>query len=317
MPAGNPERGKSVLGLPLDYTVVDTETTGLSSDSCGLIEISGVKVRGGEIVRTFSSLLRPAPHGVRIDGEWCEGYVDSFIIQLTGITNEMLERAPAPETVLPQFAEFLGDDLILGHNVGFDVGFLDRSYRRCLGFPLRNDSLDLLRIARKLLPGQRRHRLADVSAALGVSYEGAHRAETDCRITNDCYLILRERALSQGTEEDFVRLFDRKKAPWPLRPKSREFDTSHPLYGKTVVITGTLRGMPRREAMQLVVDAGGVNGDSVTDKTDYLVVGSTDFELTAPKRDEAPCKAGLRKAGTSVISEAAFFRLLREKSPGR
>ena len=85
--------------------------------------------------------------------------MDDFIQGLTGITDEMLEDAPLPEDALPQVEEFLGKDLLLGHNVGFDTAFLYDSFRKYLGRPLENDSLDHLRIARKLLPQLPHHRL--------------------------------------------------------------------------------------------------------------------------------------------------------------
>ena len=208
-----PGCGRSRICLPRDYTVVDTETTGLSAGSCGLIEVAALRVRGGQPVEEFSTLVRPPWREVRKNGEWTEGYVDDFIQGLTGISDEMLESAPLPEEALPQVEAFLGKDLLMGHNVGFDMAFLYDSFQKYLGRPLQNDSLDHLRIARKLLPQLPHHRLGDVAAALGVSYEGAHRALQDCRITYGCYEKLRALALSQGTEEDFVRSFQKKKQP--------------------------------------------------------------------------------------------------------
>ena len=138
-------------------------------------------------------------------------YADSFITGLTGITNEMLEDAPGPEEILPKAHAFLEDRVLLGHNVQFDVNFLYDAFEQWLGRPLRNDFLDTLRLSRKLLPELPHHRLSDLAAALGVRYEGAHRAEADCRITHGCYLKLRELALERFSEEEFIRLFPRKR----------------------------------------------------------------------------------------------------------
>ena len=166
-----PGQGERRICLPRDYTVVDTETTGLSTESCGLIEVSALRVRGGQVVGEFSTLIRPPWRQVLRDGEWREGYVDDFIQGLTGITDEMLEGAPLPIEALPLVRDFLGEDLLLGHNVGFDAAFLYDSFQKYLNCPLKNDTLDHLTISRKLLPDLPHHRLGDVAAALGVPYE--------------------------------------------------------------------------------------------------------------------------------------------------
>ena len=215
-----PGKGESVLCLPRDYTVVDTETTGLSTESCCLIEVSALRVREGRVAAEFSTLIRPPWREVQKNGQWQQGYVDDFIQGLTGITDEMLEGAPLPEEALPQVEDFLGRDLLLGHNVGFDTAFLYDSFQKYLGRPLGNNSLDQLRLARKLLPQLPHHRLGDVAAALGVPYEGAHRALADCWITYGCYEKLRALALSQGTEEEFLQRFEKKKSPKPRYPGS-------------------------------------------------------------------------------------------------
>ena len=74
-----PGKGQSLLCLPRDYTVVDTETTGLSSETCSLIEVSALRVRGGQVQEEFSTLIRPPWREVEKQGEWIMGYVDDFI----------------------------------------------------------------------------------------------------------------------------------------------------------------------------------------------------------------------------------------------
>ena len=240
-----PGKGESVLCLPRDYTVVDTETTGLSTESCCLIEVSALRVREGRVAAEFSTLIRPPWREVQKNGQWQQGYVDDFIQGLTGITDEMLEGAPLPEEALPQVEDFLGRDLLLGHNVGFDTAFLYDSFQKYLGRPLGNNSLDQLRLARKLLPQLPHHRLGDVAAALGVPYQGAHRALADCWITYGCYEKLRALALSQGTEEEFLQRFEKKKSPKPRYPGV----PGHPFYQKTLVLTGSLDTSQNREAV--------------------------------------------------------------------
>ena len=287
-----PGKGEGVLCLPRDYTVVDTETTGLSTESCCLIEVSALRVREGRVAAEFSTLIRPPWREVQKNGQWQEGYVDDFIQGLTGITDEMLEGAPLPEEALPQVEEFLGRDLLLGHNVGFDTAFLYDSFQKYLGRPLGNNSLDQLRLARKLLPQLPHHRLGDVAAALGVPYEGAHRALADCWITYGCYEKLRALALSQGTEEEFLRRFEKKKPPKPRYPGV----PGHPFYQKTLVLTGSLDTSQNREA---VLRAGGKVGKEVAAGVDFVAI---------PAPGEKPLHG--KEGGPSILPQGAFFRLL-------
>ena len=287
-----PGKGESVLCLPRDYTVVDTETTGLSTESCCLIEVSALRVREGRVAAEFSTLIRPPWREVQKNGQWQQGYVDDFIQGLTGITDEMLEGAPLPEEALPQVEDFLGRDLLLGHNVGFDTAFLYDSFQKYLGRPLGNNSLDQLRLARKLLPQLPHHRLGDVAAALGVPYEGAHRALADCWITYGCYEKLRALALSQGTEEEFLQRFEKKKPPKPRYPGV----PGHPFYQKTLVLTGRLDTPQNREA---VLRAGGKVGKEVAAGVDFVAI-------PAPGEKPLPGKEG----GPYILPQGAFYRLL-------
>ncbi len=287
-----PGKGESVLCLPRDYTVVDTETTGLSTESCCLIEVSALRVREGRVAAEFSTLIRPPWREVQKNGQWQQGYVDDFIQGLTGITDEMLEGAPLPEEALPQVEDFLGRDLLLGHNVGFDTAFLYDSFQKYLGRPLGNNSLDQLRLARKLLPHLPHHRLGDVAAALGVPYQGAHRALADCWITYGCYEKLRALALSQGTEEEFLQRFEKKKPPKPRYPGV----PGHPFYQKTLVLTGSLDTPQNREA---VLRAGGKVGKEVAAGVDFVAI-------PAPGEKPLPGKEG----GPYILPQGAFYRLL-------
>lgn len=287
-----PGKGESVLCLPRDYTVVDTETTGLSTESCCLIEVSALRVREGRVAAEFSTLIRPPWREVQKNGQWQQGYVDDFIQGLTGITDEMLEGAPLPEEALPQVEDFLGRDLLLGHNVGFDTAFLYDSFQKYLGRPLGNNSLDQLRLARKLLPQLPHHRLGDVAAALGVPYEGAHRALADCWISYGCYEKLRALALSQGTEEEFLQRFEKKKSAKPRYPGV----PGHPFYQKTLVLTGSLDTSQNREA---VLRAGGKVGKEVAAGVDFVAI-------PAPGEKPLPGKEG----GPSILPQGAFYRLL-------
>ncbi len=175
------EKGKSLLVFPEDYTVVDIETTGLCAGKSEIIEISAVKFRGRREEGSFSTLVKPSRP------------VGYFITRLTGITDEMAAGGADIKDALRGFSDFLGDDIIVGYNVNFDINFLHADMMRHLGVPLTNDFVDVLRFARRLLPQLPDHKQTTVAGYYGISVTGAHRAHADCLICNACLECLRQR----------------------------------------------------------------------------------------------------------------------------
>lgn len=173
-------KGKSLWAFPSDYTVVDIETTGLSPLFCEIIEISAVKYRNDVLDSVYSVLVRPTQK------------ISPFITRLTGITNEMAESGYDIATAMRGFKEFVCGDIILGYNVHFDINFLYDNAVTHLGEPLTNDFVDVLRFARKALPQAPDHRQTTIASYLGISCDGAHRAETDCKICREIYGILKK-----------------------------------------------------------------------------------------------------------------------------
>ena len=101
-----------------DYVIFDIETTGLDSSYDEIIEIGAIRIENNKVVSQFQSLVKP-----NIE-------IDDYITELTGITNDMLIDAPKIEDVLPQFMEFVGSEILIGHNVNFDINFIyDNLYR--------------------------------------------------------------------------------------------------------------------------------------------------------------------------------------------
>ena len=175
-----PYKGESINKQASDYTVVDIETTGLNPAMEEIIEIGAIRVRNGEETGRFSELIKPSVP------------ISPFTTNLTGISNQMVADARSAEEVLKDFREFLGSDIIVGHNVNFDVDFLyDHCEMRQLP-PLNNDFIDTLKVSRRVLPMLHHHRLSDLAEYYSVSYEGAHRAVNDCAITNKVYIKLFE-----------------------------------------------------------------------------------------------------------------------------
>lgn len=313
-------KGQSFIGLPNDYVVIDTETTGLDYEFCEIIEISAIRVQNGHIVDRFSSLVQPAPYAtISDDGQEIISYVGSYITHLTGITNEMLSGAPTASTVIPSFLSFVGNSTLLAHNANFDINFIFDAAQK-IGHVFGNNFIDTLRIFRKALPNLPHHRLNDICEALEISFDCRHRAETDCIATHECYQKVRNSILSSQSEDNFIKSFNhhfQKLDARDISAQTTEFDPTHPLFGQTIVFTGALSSMPRKDAMQLVANIGGINANSVTKKTNYLVIGSEEFASSVKNGKTTKMKKAedlrLKGADLSVISEDAFFDLLYSK----
>ncbi len=178
-PPARPYKGRSLVLALEDFTAVDIETTGLSPRYSAIIELGAVKFRAGRPVDEVSLLINP-------------GFdIPPAITALTGITDDMLWTAPPLADVLPYYLDFLGGDVLLGHNVHFDVNFL---YDKALSLglaPVGNDFVDTMRLSRMLFPEHRHHRLCDLTERFGIVPDTAHRALADCYAAADCYAIMK------------------------------------------------------------------------------------------------------------------------------
>lgn len=190
MPAILGQRSLDDLGTPLDevtFCVLDVETTGGSSTTGALTEIGAVKLRGGECLGTFQSLINP---GVPIPRE---------ITVLTGIDVATVADAPPAHAVLGPFVEFVGDAVIVGHNVRYDLSFLGAELTRAGRTAFRNQRVDTLALARRLIRSEVPNcKLSTLAACLRLDHRPAHRALDDALATGDLLHLLLERAASWG-----------------------------------------------------------------------------------------------------------------------
>ncbi len=160
--------------LPDNYTVIDIETTGIRPYSDDIIELSGLKVRDNKVVEEFSTLVNPKRE------------ISVFITNLTGITNNMLNSAPDIKDVLPKLVEFVSDDIILGHNVRFDISFIQNKLKKYFNQELKNESMDTLFIARKVL-NLKNYKLSTIAQNYDIDTRNNHRGLKDCYITYEVY----------------------------------------------------------------------------------------------------------------------------------
>lgn len=161
------------------YIVFDIETTGFSSIQDAIIEIGAVKVTGGKIVDRFSTFVNP------------KRPIPFEITNLTSITDEMVMDSPTIDVILPQFLSFVGDGVLVAHNAGFDVGFIEQNCR-ALGLSDEFAFLDTVALARVLLPTLSKYKLNIVAKALNISLENHHRAVDDAGATAEIFIKFAE-----------------------------------------------------------------------------------------------------------------------------
>lgn len=131
------KKGKSLIKKINDYTVISIATTGIFPDTDRIIRICAVRVRNNQKETVFDTLINP------------EKLITQQVENDTGITDRMVKDKPTISEILPNFIEFIGDDVLLGHNVNFDINFLYDNSLFFLGMLLKNNYIDLVKIAQQ------------------------------------------------------------------------------------------------------------------------------------------------------------------------
>lgn len=151
--------------------VLDTETTGFSKYKDRVVEFGAMKLKKGKVIDELSFLINP------------EMTIPQKVIDVHGITNEMVLNEPNEKFYVPKIIEFLKDCVyIVGHNVSFDVGFLEEMFKRS-GYCLDCEYIDTLKFARKMYPKLTSHKLIDLAEYLNIHIKTSHRALADVETT--------------------------------------------------------------------------------------------------------------------------------------
>lgn len=173
------------------YVVFDVETTGLSAVYNTIIELAAVKVHGGEIIDRFESFANPHHR------------LSATTINLTGITDDMVQTAPEVEEVLKRFAEWADDAVLVAHNASFDMGFLNVGYQKMGHEKAKNPVIDTLELGRFLYPEMKNHRLNTLAKKFDIELTQHHRAIYDAEATG--YLLLK---MLKDADEKGIRYHD-------------------------------------------------------------------------------------------------------------
>ena len=177
--------GQQDISFDEEFVAFDLETTGLSSKNDRIIEIGAVILKNGQEIDRFQTFVAP------------QRKLDKKIVDLTGITDEMLAGAPSLEEVLPEFLKFVGGRVLVAHNSDFDTGFIREACLR-LGYPYHYTAADTLILSQNLLPQLNKFKLDIVANALSLPEFNHHRAADDAVM---CGLIMTR--LMQKLEEEY------------------------------------------------------------------------------------------------------------------
>jgi len=163
----------------LDFVVVDVEATGAKTPPNRLIELGAYRIRKGKIVDKFLQLVNP------------EIPIPRFVMTLTGISNEMVRRAPVFAEVAPKWLDFVSDSVLIAHNAPFDTSFLNHEISRVYpGHRMVNPHLCTVRLSRRAMPELMNHRLDTIANHFSIPIVSRHRAGSDAQATAEIFLLL-------------------------------------------------------------------------------------------------------------------------------
>ncbi len=168
-----------------EYVVFDTETTGLSVQTCSLTEIGAVLVKDGRVVDEFCTYVYPgAP-------------IPERIVELTGITDDMVKGAPTPEEAVKSFLEFCGGRMLIAHNAGFDISFIRTVCDKCK-MTFDNPYLDTVALSRYINPELKKHKLDILADYYNLGEFNHHRASDDARMLAEIFFCMVDKMKREG-----------------------------------------------------------------------------------------------------------------------
>lgn len=256
----------------MDYVAIDFETANeriASPCALGLAVVSG-----GRVVERRSWLIRPK-----------ELYFNPFNIYVHGIKPRDVKNEPEFYELWPVIREYVDGNMVVAHNASFDVGVLTATLD-LYGLPQPElDYACTVMLARRVWPDLHRYRLNVVARHLGVQFK--HHDAADDAYASAQIVVAACREIGVGSIDQLLARLGvghgsvksghhriARANPSGLVPMVTDFDPDHPLYRRVIAFTGSLAEMTRKEAMQCVIDVGGICANRVTHDTDFLVLGA-------------------------------------------
>lgn len=175
------------------YAIIDIETTGGKYNEEGITEIAIYKYDGHKVTDQFISLINP------------EREIQPFVVNLTGINNNMLRNAPKFFEVAKRIIEITNDCIIVAHNAQFDYRILRTEFKR-LGFDYSKETLCTVELAKNLIPGKDSYSLGKLTRSLGIPVSDRHRAAGDAQATVTLFKMLLAKDLNKEIIKESIRL---------------------------------------------------------------------------------------------------------------
>jgi DNA polymerase-3 subunit epsilon len=182
----------------MEFAVVDIETTGSTPQSAGITEIAIVIHNGVEVTGKYVTLINPRHK------------IPPFIVNMTGISDEMVAAAPLFEEVAPQIYNLLNGRVFVAHNVSFDYSFVHYLLGRS-GFQWSAPKLCTIKLSRRVFPGLEKYGLGSLTRDLGIRIEGRHRAWGDAAATAQVLTMAIEKEGMQPIHNLLAKKEARKK----------------------------------------------------------------------------------------------------------
>ena len=280
-----------------EYVVLDTETTGLDRFFDRIVEIAVVRYDNrGEKLAEFRSLINP------------QIPISAAASSVNHITNKDVADAPLIENVLPDILHIIGQAVVVGHNVTFDLDFLGREIPQDQQ-DFQVEYIDTISLAKRAFPDQASYKLADLVTKLGIATSQEHRAFGDVELTAKLFESCRT-ALTEAYKKELV---ERKAERNRKKAEKAEAFAWSPLLEKNFVFTGDFEN--DRDQLEEELQKVGANlRPEVNRNTDYLVMGELkNLPQWALERKYLKAKETQDKGGkVKILTEAEYTSLLQE-----
>lgn len=281
-------KGHEILDFLSDYTMIDIETTGLSPFRDRVTELSGIRVRAGKIVAQYSNL-------VKYPGD---NSVPTFLTKLNGIDQALIESEGIDVAkAISEFRKFIGDDVIVGYNINFDLNFV---YDLCQKYhlsKLNNNYVDVLRFSRVFFKQEAHNRLIDCLRRLNISPSEAHRGLQDSIDTKSVYDVYHDQFTPRMLSELKLKSCDLAELPFEYKLGR------NPVKNKVI----TLAGQAKNQELANVITTLGGTVTTLGSNSDYLIIGDHDyFKRQLPELKQL---RELKQAGNKISQWTLSFFL--------
>lgn len=301
------------------YAILDIETTGGKYNEEGITEIAIYKFDGHNIVDQFSSLVNP------------EKPIQPFVVNLTGINNEMLRHAPKFYEIAKRVIEITDGCIMVAHNALFDNRILTTEFDR-LGYHFEKETLCTVELAKKLIPDMPSYSLGKLVRSLGIPLSDRHRAQGDAKATVALFKML----LAKDTSKEIITETLRKDPKLQIAPKLLDIIENTPsetgVYymhnedGKVIYI-GKSRNLKKRlmqhftgenrKSKKIQLDVKSVTFEKTGNELIALLKESEEVKQNKPIYNRGPRQILFTHQLTSFVDAEGYINLKIEKADAR